>query len=85
MEPEVVYNLSKRRKLRNRKMLKCILLTLFLAAAANAAFSNGCYMKLYRSNEFQGPHVKLLKSHRLLNHSEKSLRTVGKCCWKIYT
>merc|ERR1712117_106507 len=46
--------------------------------------SNMCYMKLYPSNEFGGRHLTVRTGRSYLRHSERSLRTVGECCWKIY-
>ena len=74
--------------------LLCVCLALSVPSAehfggheASKAFSmkgKRCYMKLFPSNEFQGNHVTLRKSRRFLRHSERSLRTVGECCWRIY-
>ena len=46
--------------------------------------SKKCYMKLYPSNEFGGKHLTVRKGRSYLRHSERSLRTVGDCCWEIY-
>ena len=63
----------------------CVLLALF---GGHEAYSvkkgKKCYVKLYSSNEFRGKHLTLRKSRSYLHHSERSLRTVGDCCWRIY-
>ena len=59
----------------------CVLLALF---GGLEAFKRKCYLKLFPSNEFRGKHLTLRKSRSYLHHSERSLRTVGECCWKVY-
>ena len=66
----------------------CVLLVLLGGHESSGAIrfreKKGCYMKLYPSNEFGGRHLTLRRSSRSLRHSERSLRTVGECCWKVY-
>ena len=66
----------------------CVLLVLLggheSSGAIDMKLRKTCYMKLYPSNEFGGRHLTLRRSSRSLRHSERSLRTVGECCWKVY-
>ena len=66
----------------------CVLLALFGGLEAykvkRQQIGKGCYLKLFPSNEFRGKHLTLRKNRSYLHHSERSLRTVGDCCWKIY-
>ena len=66
----------------------CVLIVLLGGHESSGAipyqFSKKCYMKLYPSNEFGGKHLTVRKGRSYLRHSERSLRTVGDCCWKIY-
>ena len=65
----------------------CVLLALFgghEAYSVKKGFGKKCYLKLFPSNEFRGKHLTLKHSKSYLYHGERSLRTVGDCCWRIY-
>merc|ERR1712241_1526810 len=66
----------------------CVLLVLLGGHESSGAIpfrgKKICYMKLYPSNEFRGKHLTVKRKMRSLLHSERSLRTLGDCCWKVY-
>ena len=53
--------------------------------ATTGGFKGGsCYMQLYDKQGLKGRSKKIQKKSAKLNHGERSLRTVGKCCWRVY-
>jgi hypothetical protein len=42
-------------------------------------------MALWDSKEFQGNKLMLDRKRPYLNHEEKSVRTFGKCCWRVFS
>ena len=58
-----------------------------LGALTPLTRSGRCYIHLYQGEEFQGRSLSIRTSRarrRSLRHNERSLRTVGDCCWRIY-
>lgn len=47
---------------------------------------DGCSLKLYTRQYYQGKEVKFNESHRRVSnrHYPKSIKTFGKCCWRIF-
>ncbi|XP_040565055.1 uncharacterized protein [Lepeophtheirus salmonis] len=45
---------------------------------------NHCEILLYPKTNFQGTPKRFFASKRFINPREKSLRTFGNCCWKLF-
>ena len=47
---------------------------------------DGCSLKLYSRQYYQGNEIRYDRSQRRVrnNHYPKSIKTFGKCCWRIF-